>query len=212
VSGGAAVLGLILAGGRATRMGGGDKCLLPLAGRPILAHIVERLAPQVARIALNANGDPARFAAFGLPVAPDAVEGFAGPLAGVLTGLEWARDRAPDLRWVATVPGDGPFLPLDLVARFLAAVEAGAEVVAGSSGGNPNPVIGLWPVALAGELRRALVEEGLRKVDRWTQRYRLATVDWPAEPVDPFFNANTPEELAEAEGLLGLVTPPSTAT
>ena len=211
MSGGAEVLGLILAGGRATRMGGGDKCLLPLAGRPILAHIVERLAPQVARIALNANGDPARFAAFGLPVAPDAVAGFAGPLAGVLTGLEWARDRVPDLRWVATVPGDGPFLPLDLVARFLAAVEAGAEVVAGSSGGNPNPVIGLWPVALAGELRRALVEEGLRKVDRWTQRYRLATVDWPAEPVDPFFNANTPEELAEAEGLLRLVTPPSTA-
>ena len=202
MSGGAAVLGLVLAGGRATRMGGGDKCLLPLAGRPILAHILERLAPQVARSALNANGDPARFAAFGLPVVPDAVADYPGPLAGVLTGLEWARDHAPELRWVVTVPGDGPFLPLDLVARFLAAAAGGAELVCGSAGGNANPVIGLWPVALAGELRRALVEEGLRKVDRWTARHRLATVDWPAEPVDPFFNANTPDELAEAELLL----------
>jgi molybdopterin-guanine dinucleotide biosynthesis protein A len=202
VSGAAAVLGLVLAGGRATRMGGGDKCLLPLAGRPILGHILERLAPQVARIVLNANGDPARFAAFGLPVVPDAVAEHPGPLAGVLTGLEWARDQAPDLRWVVTVPGDGPFLPRDLVARFLAAAAGGAELVAASSGGNSNPVIGLWPVALAGELRRALVEEGLRKVDRWTARHRLATVDWPAEPLDPFFNANTPDELAEAELLL----------
>lgn len=198
------VLGLILGGGQATRMGGGDKCLLPLAGRPILAHILERLAPQVDRVVLNANGDAARFAAFGLPVAGDVIEGFPGPLAGVLTGLEWARDHAPGLQWIATVPGDGPFLPLDLVARFLTAVEAGAELVAASSGGNSNPVIGLWPVALAGDLRRALVEEGLRKVDRWTARYRLATVDWPAEPTDPFFNANTREDLAEAERLLAL--------
>ncbi len=196
------VLGLVLAGGQATRMGGGDKCLLPLAGRPLLAHILDRFRPQVARVALNANGDPARLARFGLPVAGDVLAGFPGPLAGVLTGLEWARDHAPDLKWVATVPGDGPFLPLDLVARFLAAVEAGAELVAASSGGNANPVIGLWPVALAPALRRALVEEGLRKVDRWTARYRLATVDWPAEPLDPFFNCNTPEELSEAERLL----------
>jgi molybdopterin-guanine dinucleotide biosynthesis protein A len=203
-AGGAKVLGLILGGGQATRMGGGDKCLLPLAGRPILAHILDRFAPQVARVVLNANGDAARFAAFGLPVAGDVIEGYPGPLAGVLTGLEWARDNAPGLAWVATVPGDGPFLPLDLVARFRAAADAGAELVAASSGGNSNPVIGLWPVALAGDLRRALVEEGLRKVDRWTARYRLATVDWPDRPVDPFFNANTPEDLAEAERLLAL--------
>jgi len=170
----------------------------------LLAHILERLAPQVRRSLLNANGDPARFAAFGLPVAPDAVEGFAGPLAGVLTGLEWAAAQAPDCRWVASVPGDGPFLPRDLVARLLAAVEAGAELACVASGGNANPVVGLWPVALAAELRRALVEEGLRKVDLWTARHRLAVVDWPAAPLDPFFNANTPEDLATAARLLPL--------
>ncbi len=200
------VLGLVLAGGQARRMGGGDKCLLPLAGRPLLAHIVARLAPQVRRLLLNANGEAARFAAFDLPVVPDRLEGFPGPLAGVLTGLEWAAENAPDCRWVMSVPGDGPFLPRDLVARLLAAVEGqGADLACVASGGRANPVVGLWPVALAGSLRRALVEEGLRKVDIWTARYRLATVDWPDRPYDRFFNANRPDELAEAERLLPLV-------
>lgn len=198
------VVGLVLAGGRASRMGGTDKCLLTLAGRPILAHLVERLRPQVRRIVLNANGDLGRFSGFGLPVASDTVEGFAGPLAGVLTGLEWAAAKAPDCPWVLSVAGDGPFVPRDLVARLLSQAEAGAEIVSVSSAGNPNPVIALWPVALAPALRHALVEEKLAKVDAFAQRYRLALVDWPDRPVDPFFNANSPDDLAEAERLLPL--------
>jgi molybdopterin-guanine dinucleotide biosynthesis protein A len=194
------VIGLVLAGGQSRRMGGGDKPLRPLAGRPLLAHIVERVAPQVRRLLLNANGDPARFAAFGLPVVADAVAGFAGPLAGVLTGLDWAAAEAPACPWVASVPGDAPFLPPDLVARLLTAIEAeGADLACAASAGQSHPVVGLWPVRLRHELRRALVDEDIRKVDRWTGRYRLATVAFPAEPVDPFFNANRPEDLVEAE-------------
>jgi molybdopterin-guanine dinucleotide biosynthesis protein A len=198
------VAAVVLAGGRAQRMGGGDKCLLTLAGRPILAHIIERLRPQVRRIVLNANGELTRFAAFGLPVIGDAVEGYAGPLAGVLAGLEWAAAKAPDCPWVLSIPGDGPFVPRDLVARLLSEAQAGAELVSVSTAGNRNPVIGLWPVSMAAALRKALVEEGLAKVDAFAQRYRLALVDWPDRPVDPFFNANNPEELSEAERLLPL--------
>ena len=194
------VIGLLLAGGQSRRMGGGDKPLRLLAGRPLLAHIVERVAPQVRRLVLNANGDPGRFAAFGLPVAADAVEGFVGPLAGLLTGLDWAASEAPDCPWVASFPGDAPFLPGDLVARLLAAVESGqADLACAASAGQSHPVAGLWPVRLRHELRRALVEEDVRKVDRWTGRYRLATVAFAAEPIDPFFNANRPEDLVEAE-------------
>ena len=194
------VIGLLLAGGQSRRMGGGDKPLRPLGGRPLLAHIIERVAPQVRRLVLNANGDPARFAAFGLPVVADAVAGFAGPLAGILTGLDWAASEAPDCPWVASFPGDAPFLPGDLVARLLAAVGTDrADLACAASAGQSHPVAGLWPVRLRHELRRALVEEDIRKVDRWTGRYRLATVAFPAEPIDPFFNANRPEDLVEAE-------------
>lgn len=198
------VAALVLAGGRASRMGGTDKCLLTLAGRPILAHLVERLRPQVRRIVLNANGDLARFSGFGLPAVSDVVEGHAGPLAGVLTGLEWAAAKAPDCPWVLSVPGDGPFVPRDLVARLLGAAEEGVEIVSVSSAGNRNPVIALWRVSLAATLRQALVEEKLAKVDAFSQRRRLALVDWPDRPVDPFFNANSPDDLAEAERLLPL--------
>jgi molybdopterin-guanine dinucleotide biosynthesis protein A len=194
------VIGLLLAGGQSRRMGGGDKSLRPLAGRPLLAHIVDRVAPQVRRLVLNANGDPSRFAVFGLPVVADAVEGFVGPLAGVLTGLEWAAARAPDCPWVASFPGDAPFLPGDLVARLLAAVESdAADLACAASAGQSHPVAGLWPVRLRHELRRALVDEEIRKVDRWTGRFRLATVEFPTDPIDPFFNANRPEDLVEAE-------------
>jgi len=197
------VVGLLLAGGLARRMGGGDKCLRPLAGRPILAHIVERLTPQVSRLVLNANGDPARFAAFGLPVAADSVEGFAGPLAGILAGLDWAAAQAPDCPLVLSAPTDAPFLPRDLVARLLAARAAQhAEIAMAASGGQVHPVVGLWPVELRRDLRHALVEEDIRKVDVWTARYRVAVVEFPAEPIDPFFNANRPEDLARAEALL----------
>jgi molybdenum cofactor guanylyltransferase len=197
------VVGVLLAGGLSRRMGGGDKCLRPIGGRPILAHIIERVRPQVAALVLNANGDAARFAPFGLPVAGDVVEGFAGPLAGVLTGMEWARHNAPACKWLASFASDAPFVPRDLVARLLAAVEAqGADLACAASGGQAHPVFGLWRVDLAPALRSALVEEQIFKVDRWTARYRLAQVDFPSTPIDPFFNANRPEDLAEAERLL----------
>lgn len=197
------VVAVLLAGGLSRRMGGQDKMLRDLGGKSILARVVARIKSQADRLLLNANGDAARFADFGLPVAADVIEGHPGPLAGVLTGMEWARANAPDCPWVMTAPTDAPFLPRDLVQRLLAAVKSeGADMVCASSGGRHHPVCGLWPVRLAGELRRAMLEEDIRKVDIWTARYRLAVVDWPTEPVDPFFNANRPEDLAEAERIL----------
>jgi molybdopterin-guanine dinucleotide biosynthesis protein A len=196
-------VGLLLAGGLARRMGGGDKSLKPLAGRPLLAWVVERARPQVGALVLNANGDPGRFAGFGLPVAADSVPGFAGPLAGVLAGLEWALANAPDARWVASIATDTPFFPPDLVARLRDAAEReNAEIACAASGGRTHPVFALWPVRLAGDLRRALVDEGVRKIDAWTARHRVAEVPFPAEPLDPFFNLNTPEDVAEAERTL----------
>ncbi len=198
------VAGVILAGGRARRMGGGDKCLHRLGGKTILEHVIDRARPQVSRLVLNANGDPGRFAQFGLPVAADAIGGFAGPLAGVLTGLEWAREHAPHCPWVASFATDTPFFPEDLVARMLAAVdEEGADIACAASGGRSHPVFGLWPVRLAGELRHALADEDIRKIDLWTARYRLVTVEFPTEPRDPFFNVNRPDDLADAERMLG---------
>ncbi len=197
------VAGVILAGGLSRRMGGGDKCLRLLAGRPILTRIVERARSQVDTLVLNANGDPARFAGFGLPVVADSVEGFVGPLGGILAGLDWAAHHAPGCRWVASFAGDAPFLPLDLVERFTAAVAMqGADLAVAASGGQTHPVFGLWRADLRETLRRALVEEQIYKVDRWTARYKLATVEFASTPVDPFFNANRPEDLAEAERLL----------
>ena len=202
------VAGVLLAGGRATRMGGGDKSLHSLAGRPILAHVIERVRPQVSVLLLNANGDPARFQGFGLPVEGDVIEDFAGPLAGILTGLEWAGAHAPGCRWVASFPTDAPFLPEDLVRRMVAAVGAeDAHIGCAASGGRTHPVVALWPVGLAGDLRRAMTEDGVRKIDRWTAHYRVAYVEYAAEPVDPFFNVNRPGDLERAERLLGAETP-----
>jgi molybdopterin-guanine dinucleotide biosynthesis protein A len=165
--------------------------------------VIERVRPQVGHLLLNANGDPGRFADFALPVAADVIEGHAGPLAGVLTGMEWARENFPDARWIVTVPTDAPFLPRDLVKRLLEAVARdGADMACASSGGRHHPVCGLWPVSLAEDLRRAMAEEDIRKVDAWTGRYSLAVAEWPADPVDPFFNANRPEDMAEAERIL----------
>ena len=197
------VVGVVLAGGLSRRMGGGDKALLALGGRTILDHVIERARPQVSQLALNANGDAARFARFGLPVIADVVEGHAGPLAGVLTGLEWAAAEAPDCAWVASFASDAPFLSADLVARLWQAVERdGADMACASSAGRHHPVFGLWPVSLAAELRHAVVDEAVRKVDVWTARYSLAVADFETEPYDPFFNTNRPEDLAEAEALL----------
>lgn len=197
------VVGVVLAGGLSRRMGGGDKALLELGGRPILAHAIERLAPQVGPMVLNANGDPERFAEFGLAVAADPVEGFAGPLAGVLAGLDWAHANHPASQWVVTVASDTPFFPADLVARLCTAVaEHSADMACAASGGRNHPVFGLWPVALREDLRRAMVDEEIRKVDIWTARHALAVTSFADHPFDPFFNANRPEDLARAEALL----------
>ena len=204
------VAGVLLAGGLARRMGGGDKCLLELRGRPMLAHAIDRLGPQVAALAVNANGDPARFSAFDLPVVADVVEGFAGPLAGVLTGMVWARAEAPGAEWLVTAATDTPFFPTDLVARLHAAA-ADAEVAFAASGGRTHPVFGLWRLTLIDDLRRALTEEDERKIDRFAGRYRVAEVDFPLRPFDPFFNVNRPEDLAEAMRLSELVEQPPQA-
>ena len=199
------IIGVILAGGRAERMGGGDKSLSAVGGKAILARVIERVRPQVDDLVLNANGDPARFAALGLPVVPDSIPDFAGPLAGVLAGLDWAATHHPQVHYIVTVPADGPFVPRDLV-RHLADTLAteDAELVTAASGGQTYPVVGLWPVTLRTALHDALTKEGVRKVDAWTRRFRRAIATFPGEPVDPFFNANTPEQLAEAERLAAL--------
>jgi molybdopterin-guanine dinucleotide biosynthesis protein A len=200
-----ATLGVVLAGGLARRMGGGDKSMRRIGGRTILDHVLERLGPQCDGLLLNANGDPARFARFGLPVVADTVADYPGPLAGVLAALDWTAANEPGVEWVLSAAGDCPFLPRDLVDRLQRArVAEDAELAVAASAGQTHPVIGLWKVALRGALRDALVGEDIRKIDRWTARYRLATVSWPTEPVDPFFNANTVDDLDEAERLASL--------
>ena len=196
-------LGLILDGGRARRMGGADKGLTPLAGRPMIAYAIERLEPQVAALVLSANGDPSRFDVFGLPVVADDPPDFSGPLAGVLAGIERCARSEPRLTHVATLPGDTPFAPPDFVARLHTARRAShADIAVAASGGRTHHVAALWPAAIAEDLRRALMQEGLRRVGSFASRYALATVEWPAEPFDPFANVNTPDELTRAEAWL----------
>jgi molybdopterin-guanine dinucleotide biosynthesis protein A len=196
------VLGLVLAGGLARRMGGGDKPLTRIGGTTILDRVLARLHPQCSRLLLNANGDPARFAATGLAVVPDTVPDFAGPLAGILAGLDWAAEHMPGIEWIVSVPGDCPFLPQDLVARLAAARAAnGLPLACARSGEWRHPVVGLWPTALREDLRLALTREGLRKIEVWTARHGVAVADWPSQPVDPFFNVNTPQDVAAAERL-----------
>jgi molybdopterin-guanine dinucleotide biosynthesis protein A len=197
------IVGLLLAGGQSRRMGGGDKALRLLRGKSLLERVIGRVRPQVDAVVLNANGDPARFAKFGLPVVADNVPDFAGPLAGVLAGLDWTAAQRPDCPFIVSVATDAPFLPVDLVARLAAELEAAAaDLACAASAGRTHPVFGLWPVRLRGDLRRAVVEEGIRKVDQWTARHRLVTVPFADRPIDPFFNANRPEDLAAAAELL----------
>jgi molybdopterin-guanine dinucleotide biosynthesis protein A len=207
------LVGVVLAGGLSRRMGGGDKGLAALGAATMLDEVLRRVAPQVGRLVLNANGNPARFARFGLPVAADTIEGFAGPLAGVLAGLRWAAAEAPAATHVLSVSSDAPFLPDDLARRLADALaeQPDARIALAVSGGEVHPVIGLWPVALADDLEAAL-RSGLRKVLHWTDRHGTAVVDFPMRrtregAVDPFFNANTPEELDEARRLLPLFRP-----
>lgn len=190
---------MILAGGLARRLGGGDKAFRRVGRQTVMERLLDRLRPQVARVIINANGDPGRFAALGLAVVPDGLADNPGPLAGVLAGLDWAAENAPDLGWIVTVPGDAPFLPGDLVQRLHdARAAAGARMSCAGSGGRTHPVVALWPVSLRHDLRAALAA-GLRKVGAFTQGAAIA--DWPADPIDPFFNVNTPEDLDAANRL-----------
>ena len=205
------VVGILLAGGRSSRMGGGDKCLGLLGGKPILAHIIERLTPQVSDIIIKANGEASRFARFGLPVVPDSVAGFAGPLAGIHAGLEWIKANRPGSRYGVTVATDTPFLPLDLVQRFLAEQAQRPSLVVARSAEGTHPVVGLWPVALAGDIERSL-QQGMRKVGGWTEQHGAVAVSFPpveigGRSIDPFFNINRPEDLAEAETLVTVHAP-----
>lgn len=195
--------GLILAGGRGLRLGGGDKPLRDLAGQPLLDHIIARLAPQCDGLILNVHGDPARFAGYGLPTIGDALPGFAGPLAGILGGLDYLARERPAAHEMLSVSGDCPFLPHDLVARLShARAHQAADLAIAASAGQLHPTIAVWSVALREDLRRALVDEHCRAVQRFAARHREAVVGWSDTPIDPFFNINTPEDLAEAERLL----------
>lgn len=196
-------LGVILAGGQATRMGGGDKGLREVAGRPLLAHVIDRFAPQVDAIVLNANGDPARFSAYGLPVVADSLPDWPGPLAGVLAGMDWA--AAQGATAVVSVAADTPFFPRDLVGRLhIAAGPSGLALAATREDGKlwRHPTFGLWPVALRDDLRAAL-KSGLRKVVQWTDAHQAGSAEFGTDPFDPFFNINTPEDIAMAENLAG---------
>ena len=204
-----APFGIILAGGQATRMGGGDKGLLPLGDGTLLSQVIDRLSPQVDQMALNANGDAARFATFGMPVLPDSIEGFVGPLAGVLAGLDWAADHGAT--HVVSAAADTPFFPHDLVARLQSAAhEADTQIALAATmdvdrGAMRQPTFGLWPVALRDDLRAAL-HDGLRKVVQWTDRHGAALAVFDPDPIDPFFNVNTPDDLTLAQQLVGDLT------
>ena len=198
-----AIPGVILAGGRATRMGGGDKGLREVGGQRLLDHVIDRLGPQCGDLALNANGDPSRFASYGLPVLPDSLEGYAGPLAGVLAGLDWAAEIGAEA--IVTAAADTPFFPADLVVRLQAG--AGPSGLCLAASGLPGekmfrqPTFGLWPVALRDDLRDDL-KGGLRKIVLWTEAHAAGQADFSALPFDPFFNVNSPEDILEAERLL----------
>lgn len=191
---------MILAGGLSRRMGGGDKGLLQLGDRLILDHVIARIRPQVSALALNANGDPDRFAAFDLEVVADPVPGFAGPLAGILAALSWM----PSTTHVLTVPSDTPFLPRDLAGRLQAAVQGPGDSVIAAREGRKHPIVGLWPIGCRDRLEAAVRREGLRKVEDWTDRVSTRVVSFDEDSADPFFNVNTMSDLAAARELLAV--------
>ena len=195
-------IGAILAGGLARRMAGANKAMLDIGGSTVLARLIARLSPGVGRMVLNTNGDPGLFAGLGLTVIADSLPDHPGPLAGILAALEWAAAQGSGTEWVVTVPCDTPFLPTDLAERLHAArIRDGAVLACASSAGRTHPVAALWPVILAPALRQAIVEQGVRKVSRFTDRYSRAIANWGTDPVDPFFNVNTSEDLAKAQRL-----------
>lgn len=196
------VTGVLLAGGLGRRMGGGDKPLKSLGGRPILDMVVERAKPQVDRLMLNVNGNTERFAHYHLPLVEDVIDGYAGPLAGILTGMEWSRREVPDAEWMVSFATDAPFFPLDMAARLIDDVQVhAAQMACAMTKGRTHPVFAVWPISLSDELRCAMMDEDVRKIDLWTARYGIRHVAFEfSEPdVDPFFNINRPEDLVEAE-------------
>jgi len=194
-------LGLVLAGGLARRMGGGDKARIEIGGASILDRVLAVLSAQCTGIIINANGDPERFTDTGCPVVPDNVPGHPGPLAGILAGLDWLAKQNNGVEWIVSVPGDCPFLPDDLVERLHRARRekgTGVPLACARSGEWRHPTVGLWPLGLRADLRKALVSEDLRKIEIWTSRHGIAIADWPDQPIDPFFNVNTPEDAERA--------------
>jgi len=197
------VVGVILAGGMARRFGGVDKASIVLGEKTLLEHAIMRARPQVSEMIINAAGQAERFSAFGLPVVADVVDGFVGPLAGVLTGFEWARQNRPDVNWLASFAVDTPFMPDDVIERLTNAVKAeDADIACARSDGRTHPVFALWKTELIDDLRHCLVDDEMRKVDFWTARHRVVHVNFETVPVDPFFNVNRQEDLAEAEQIL----------
>jgi molybdopterin-guanine dinucleotide biosynthesis protein A len=202
----APVVGILLAGGKSSRMGGGDKCLRPLGGMPILARVVDRLKPQVADMIINANGDVTRFARYGLPAVADSIGHYAGPLAGVLAGLAWIKRNRPEIAWGVTVATDTPFFPTDLVQRFLVRLADQPALLVARSPKGVHPVIGLWSVTLMEDIEDSL-NQGMHKVGGFAEQHQAIEVLFPpikigGREIDPFFNINRPEELAEAEALI----------
>ena len=197
------IVGVLLAGGKSRRMGGGDKCLLQLGGKTILQHAIDRATPQVGNLILNINGDPDRFSHYNLNIVSDDIGNFAGPLAGVLTGMHWVKENHPECKWIVTFPTDTPFFPIDLASKLYDAVSNNkAELACAASGGRHHPVFGIWPVNLFAALKVAMEDDGIRKIDDWTSNYNLEVVKFEFTKIDPFFNINRPEELQYAETLV----------
>lgn len=192
----------LLAGGQARRMGGGDKNLMMLAGKPVLRHVLDRVDFADRPLMINANGDPARYAAFGLPVCADVIDGYAGPLAGILTGLEWVAANHSDCSHMVSLATDAPFLPVNLIAVLESEIGDGAEIAQAMSLHRRHPVFAIWPVAIAGALRDAVIDEGVRKIDDFTARYHCVTVEFAGTP-DPFMNLNRPDDFDLATQILG---------
>ncbi|MBV1875568.1 MAG: molybdenum cofactor guanylyltransferase MobA [Cycloclasticus sp.] len=197
------IIGVILAGGLSRRMNNQNKCFIPLNGKPLFEYVLEKLSPQCDTILINSNEQNERLAAYQFPIVKDSLEGFLGPLAGILSAMEWAKQHKPESKWILTVPVDTPFLPDDLLSKLYQSVQTThSELACACSLGRTHPVIGLWPTSLADDLRLALTKEGMRKIDLWTSRYKISQQDFNNDNLDPFFNINCNEDLIEAESLL----------
>ena len=197
------VIGVILAGGQSRRFGGGDKFLKKLNGNLIIDHVINRLQSQTDELIINSNSSANLFREQGLAVVPDTIKGFAGPLAGILTGMEWVLQNRSNCEWIATFPSDAPFIPLNCVKEMQTCAKAEkSDIVCTSSGQRTHPVCGLWNVKLAPILRKGMINEGIRKIDLWTSRHQLSIIKFPDHPYDPFFNINRRDDLEQAEKII----------